>query len=364
MENRTMHFWIGTFVVTAFALLLTLAHWFGDLPSILSQHRYIAVSYENASGVGVGTPVRKNGIRVGEVAGIEFDERDPSAEGVLITVALSYPLELKEGAIPLITRGLLGDTTIELQQGQGPALLHPSITRSSAPILKGETRADPAKAVEVATEAISRASQTLSTIDQAAKAITKVSESAEGIKGFIETWKGTGEKLGRGADELQKILGENGGDIGPTLSNIRQVAEKLNATLDAETQTRFKDAIAQIQVAADGLATLRPAFKELGDTTNAENSTQIAQAVRRINQIAANLQLLTNSLSTPDGRLNTNGSLQRLLTSPDLADNANRMVIMLNETLGRVRPVLGDLGLFARKIAQDPAALTRGALQR
>lgn len=364
MDNRTMHFWIGTFVLGSIAALLTLMYWFGDLPSILSQHRYIAVSYENANGVGVGTPVRKNGIRVGEVVEITFDERGPSAEGVMIIVDLSRPVDLKEGTVPLIARGLLGDTTIELQQGPGPAMLLASITRSNAPILQGETRADPAKAVEIATEAISRASQTLATIDEAAKAISKVTASADGLKDFLETWKVTGEKVGRGAGELEKLLGENSGEIGPTLSNLREISQKLNTTLDAETQAGFKQAIARIQVAADGLAELRPVLRELGDTTNAKSSTQMAQAVQRINKVAANLQLLTDSLSTPDGRLNTNGSLQKLLTSPELADNANRLVILLNETLGRFRPIMGDLGLFARKIAQDPASLTRGALQR
>ena len=55
--------------------------------------------------------------------------------------------------------------------------------------------------------------------------------------------------------------------------------------------------------------------------------TDIGQAIRRINLVAADLELLTDKLRNGRGGLNTDGTIQKLLTQAELHDNFNAMAM-------------------------------------
>jgi phospholipid/cholesterol/gamma-HCH transport system substrate-binding protein len=61
--------------------------------------------------------------------------------------------------------------------------------------------------------------------------------------------------------------------------------------------------------------------------------------------------------------LNTDGTLQKLLTQSELHDNFNSVALSANQTLAQLRTVLADLRVFSEKVARDPSAIGRGALQ-
>ncbi|HEU5115464.1 MAG TPA: MlaD family protein, partial [Isosphaeraceae bacterium] len=82
MNERVMQFRIGMFVIVAGLVLTMLLVWFGESPSLFQDHRYVVVHYIQAPGVSEGIPVRKSGIRVGEVVAIQFDDRPNMPDGV------------------------------------------------------------------------------------------------------------------------------------------------------------------------------------------------------------------------------------------------------------------------------------------
>ena len=53
-----------------------------------------------------------------------------------------------------------------------------------------------------------------------------------------------------------------------------------------------------------------------------------------------------------------------MVTRGDLFDNMNRVALSGNTALDGFRPVIAAFRVFAEKIAREPAALTKGALQR
>ncbi len=67
--------------------------------------------------------MRKSGIRIGEVFSIGFDERDNQPDGVLVTLALERRYKLHAGAVPRLTRSLIGDVTIDMLPGTAPDYL-------------------------------------------------------------------------------------------------------------------------------------------------------------------------------------------------------------------------------------------------
>ncbi len=89
----------------------------------------------------------------------------------------------------------------------------------------------------------------------------------------------------------------------------------------------------------------------------------MGQAVRRINLLAADLELLTSKLRDGRGGLNSEGTLQKLITQAELHDNVNTMAVSATQALVQLKAVLGSIRTFVEKVSRDPSTLTRGAFQ-
>ena len=100
MNERLMQFRIGMFVIVAGLVLTMMIIWFGESPAILRDQVYVKVRYCRGAGVLEGVPVRKSGIRIGEVFAIAFDERKNQPDGVLVTLAIERRYKLHEGTVP------------------------------------------------------------------------------------------------------------------------------------------------------------------------------------------------------------------------------------------------------------------------
>ena len=88
-----------------------------------------------------GIPVRKSGIRIGEVAAIAFDDRPHQPDGVLVTLSLDRKYKIKEGSVPRLSRSLIGDVTIDLLPGTGPGLIATSTNAAHAADHRRDRRA-------------------------------------------------------------------------------------------------------------------------------------------------------------------------------------------------------------------------------
>ena len=84
MNERLMQFRIGMFVMCAGLVLTMMIVWFGESPSILRDQVYLKVHYTEAPGVLEGVPVRKSGIRVGELCGLDLGALDAGRRTVRV----------------------------------------------------------------------------------------------------------------------------------------------------------------------------------------------------------------------------------------------------------------------------------------
>jgi phospholipid/cholesterol/gamma-HCH transport system substrate-binding protein len=364
MNERVMQFRIGMFVIVAGLVLTMMIVWFGESPSLLRDQVYVKVRYIEAPGVREGVGVRKSGIRIGEVFAIAFDDH---SDGVIVTLALERKYKIHKGSIPKITRSLIGDLSIDMQPGTEPGFLETSSSPNRAPIVDGEVAPDPSKALAAATKAFESAGDTLKAIDEAAAGLTRISKSAEKLDDFLSSVADAGKNVSKAAQGIERVIKTNEADIQPAIADLRQVAKKLNDTLDPKTQDALKTGLERFSSAAaridSGIAELDPVLKDLGAPVNHVPATDIGQAVRRINMVAADLELLSSKLRDGRGGLNTDGSLQKLLTQAELHDNLNRMAVSANQALVQLKTVLAALRGFADKVSQDPSAIGRGAFQ-
>jgi hypothetical protein len=84
----------------------------------------------------------------------------------------------------------------------------------------------------------------------------------------------------------------------------------------------------------------------------------------RANRIAYDLSLLTRSLGDGKGGLNQNGTLQRLVVSPELHDNVNDLAKSAKALLSGFTPIMRNLTEFSRKVAADPSLIGKSALRQ
>jgi phospholipid/cholesterol/gamma-HCH transport system substrate-binding protein len=367
MNERLMQFRIGMFVIVAGLVLTMMIIWFGESPGILRDQVYLRVRYAEAPGVLEGVAVRKSGIRIGEVSAIAFDDRAKQADGVLVTLAIERRYKLHEGAVPRLVRSLIGDVTIDMLPGTGPGFLETSKSPADSPVIEGLVAPDPSKALEAATKAFDSAGETLDSIKLAAAGIAKLSKSAENLDGFLTSVTDAGNNVAKAAKRIDDLVKANEANLQPALADLRDVAAKLNKTFDPDTQAALKVGVDRFSSAAArldaGLVQLDPVLKDLGAPVNHAPTTDIGQAVRRINVLAADLELLTSKLRDGRGGLNADGTIQKLLTQAELHDNLNSVALSASQTLVQLRAVLADLRIFADKVARDPGAIGRGALQ-
>jgi phospholipid/cholesterol/gamma-HCH transport system substrate-binding protein len=227
---------------------------------------------------------------------------------------------------------------------------------------------DPSKALAAATLAFEKAGDTLSTINEAASGLSKLAKNAEHLDDFLKTWTKTGQDLSVASEGIDKFIKTNDSDFRTTLANLQQVSGKLNTTLTPETQDSVKTGIARLSSASarlDGvLADAGPLLKDLGSPVNHTPTTDFGQSIRRVNRIAADLELLSSTLRTRRGTLNTDGSLQKMLTQAELYENFNNMAISASQALSQLKTILTSFRSFAERVSRDPAALSRGILQR
>jgi phospholipid/cholesterol/gamma-HCH transport system substrate-binding protein len=369
MNERVMQFRIGMFVIVAGLVLTMLIVWFGESPSLFRDHAFVKVRYSEAPGVAEGITVRKSGIRIGEVLSINFDDRPGQPDGVIVVLSLDRKFKIREGSVAKISRSLIGDVAIDMLPGTKTEVLKLGDSPEKAPEIQGDVTPDPSKALAAATAAFEKVGGTLTAIETAANGLTKVAKKAEGLDEFLATIGETGKNISKAAKGIDRVIAENEADLRPAIANVRQFSDKLSGAFDAETVARFKatmDRLSSVSTKLDaGLNEIRPVLADLGAPAGkGVPSTNIGQAMYWLNRITGNVNLLANSLSDGKGHLNPNGSLQRLLSNPELYDNLNKMAAGANEVIAIIRPAIKSLGIFADKIARDPGALSRGVLQR
>ncbi len=111
MTDRSMRWSIGLFVLLTLVLLGTLVVMFGSLPNVFKRSNLYTIRFVDAPGVGPGTPVRRSGVRIGEVRDVVLDDE----RGIVrVRVAIDPRFSLRRNEQPTLNIGLLGtDVSID-----------------------------------------------------------------------------------------------------------------------------------------------------------------------------------------------------------------------------------------------------------
>jgi ABC-type transporter Mla subunit MlaD len=132
MDKRLQRFRLGMFVIGAFVLLAILTVFFGGTGSTFVPRHHYTILFKNAPGVSVGTPVRRSGIRIGEVTSVDLDNETGEVR-VDIAVNKKYTLWTSDQAV--VNQDLLSrDTTIDFVPQTSSSPSSPPTAEPSTPI--------------------------------------------------------------------------------------------------------------------------------------------------------------------------------------------------------------------------------------
>jgi phospholipid/cholesterol/gamma-HCH transport system substrate-binding protein len=112
MNERTMRFRIGAFVLASLLLLGALITLFGSVPTLFKRQHAYTVTFQDAPNISPGTPIRRSGVRIGQVSSLELD--DETGE-VRVHLLIDLHHTLRRNDQPTLVVGLIGhDASIDL----------------------------------------------------------------------------------------------------------------------------------------------------------------------------------------------------------------------------------------------------------
>lgn len=354
MNDSKLHFRVGLFVITAVIAIVAMIFHFGELSSLLEPRYRIAVRFESAPGVYPSTPVRRNGVTIGSVVGVSFDD---VRGGVLLDLEIREECRLRKDAQPRLINSLLGDATIEFTPGNDPNLLPPGAK------LEGEIPTDPM-------EMVSRLDRKFSaTIDSFHATSKEWQQVGRNVNALLDTNRGNIDVVvERSAEALHQFT--------LAMKHAEQTLAQTHAVVgDPKNQENLRKTLASMPQLVDEtqqtIAAVRSAVQKmdmnlanLGEVTTplAKRSTTL---VARLDATLGNMEVLSDELAQFSQLLTReDGSVRKFVSDPELYRNLSASAGSLAVLLQNLEPVVRDMRIFSDKIARHPELIgVSGALR-
>lgn len=364
MDERRMQRrvgWVVLFTITFLGILLVINN--PAASPFRSRGYEFNVDLPSAPGVAVNTPVRKDGVLVGRVSGLEWTE-----EGVRLRVRIDHDVVIYENDQPEIEpSSIFGDAVVSFSRKP--------IVGERKPILADGT------VQGVVT-------------DDPLTAITKLNQN---LGPSIEKLGEAGEKVAILADKVNQAIGDDISgtrintvldELTVTLQDFRRTTNNFDQLLaDNELRGKLTEALREFPgLMSDARGTLQQAGTTLqnfdvviaGAGRNLQNIEGLTAPLGEKGEEIAdllisaidNLDIVMKDLSRFANNLNNSqGTIGRLVNDPELYDNANLILRNANVVVLRIyeftkdfRPIVDDIRVFTDKIAREPGRVIGGAL--
>jgi phospholipid/cholesterol/gamma-HCH transport system substrate-binding protein len=355
MESRANYALVGLFTLAVLAAVFGFVYWFNSGAGGRKQDVRVIFS-GTVTGLGRGSSVLFNGLRVGEVTRIELQPDDPRRIYAVIQVDNTTPLRVDTRA-RIEAQGLAGVVAVQLLGGEPNSPVLTAQPGQSMPVIIAE-RSELQDIIETVRTIAKRADEMLGSIEglvkenagsisNTVKNVEKFSNAlgnnADGVDKLMasfgtiaETIAPLSQKLGTLSEELTQIvrsvdqrkvseivdnvdkftaaLGGSSDDVGKAIKDVASITEKLNKAAD-QVEGVLKSAQAFLNTAAgeDG----RSAFSEVSD------------AAKSIRVLADNLDKRTAEITSGISRF-TGPGLRDVET---LVSDGRRTLTDLNRTL-------------------------------
>ncbi len=370
MNERNLRIRLGIFVVVTLVLLAGLVLLFGSLPPLFRRANTYTVLFDDAPGISQGSPVRRSGVRIGEVTDVQLDD-DSGQVRVKITVESKHTIHYSEK--PTLVIGVLGnDASIDFI----PIVVKPPELPDRRIVPPGEEIVG-ARQITINT-LLTRASDVVPTTQEALndmrRSLKRIEDMTplieETLKEYRDLAKDTRRALPDARESVKEIgalskrareaipgLERTSDDIGATARAWTQLTERLNLFV-AGNQDMVKTILENLNVLTTRLG-------NLVSDDNVRLATAIIKNVRDASDTlpATARNLREASDEAPAIAKNTREASERL---PGIAKNtdeglqeARGVMKNFNDSLGRADDVIRNLQKATKPLADRSDAITR-----
>ncbi len=229
MNEQKVRFRLGIFVLGALVLLAVMILLFGGLPTAFQSADRYKITFDNAAGVGPGTPVVRSGVKIGQVESLSLD--DVSGQ-VLVTITVDPKYKLRKSDEPTLTKGLLGgDASIELiaaKAEEGKELDREPIPPGTT--VTGQIRVDARSMVQEASKLVTPAEQALRDLRKTFKRLEQIAPKAEAaldeFRNFTKAARNSIPELDKTNQEIRG-LAKDARKITPQFQDTNKDVQKL-----------------------------------------------------------------------------------------------------------------------------------------
>jgi len=274
METKANYVAVGAFVLVSVLGLLVALLWLAGA-QYREEYTYYRAYFSGAvTGLGQGTKVRYNGIDVGTVSELKFDQDDPKR--VIVTMQVSPSLPIHDDSLASIaSEGLTGGSYVEIDGGS-----------KNAPIL----RRGPGGEMPV----IRSKQSTLQALEESApQLVIKLNHAADRLNDMLND--NNRRALAEMLDHLRNltaVFDRRSPDIDRAIANLATASTSLNVDLgDLHHVLGHAD---ETVVKLDHVAT---------DLDTQVNSAQLAQFVSETRAMVQSLTALSNELDQEPTRI-------------------------------------------------------------
>lgn len=345
MNEQAMKFRLGIFVLGAGILLAVLIVLFGDMPDFLRGQLQYTIRFPQAPGLETGSPVRKSGIRIGEVSSFALD---PENGSVKVTIIVDKKYQLRRGDAPTLGRGLLGDSNINfvpIAEIKVPADREPV---PAGFVFEGKT-GDLLSRIGAAANDLVPASQ--AAVDELRELSKKINEMLPEVKRTMQEAQVALNKVGNAAESADNIIRGNQDRITKAIDNVSTVSERISnlftpamtrrvdtILLNAETISAEMAALLNDEnrrTATETLKSARTVMDRFALVMNDENVKNINATLKSLQDVGSNV---ANTLKNID---RSSAEAQKLVTNMNegvtetrkLVNNVNNRVESLGPQL-------------------------------
>ena len=262
METKANYVLIGFFTLAVLAGVFGFVHWFRSSTVTATRATYHVVFQGSVGGLQKGATVEFNGMRIGEVANLELDRKDPKRVIATISVDSNVPIR-KDTYVRLEFTGLTGVASVALKGGDPQA----------GPLSEGPDGVPTMIADPSATQDLSGAARELiSKLDRLVDEDSALQHSLENIQAFTVSLKNNAERFDRIMSGLETITGtaDKPGELVSAVKSIRLAADNLDKRIDEMapglthfTNTGLKNLEALISDARRAVTTAEIVFRNI-----------------------------------------------------------------------------------------------------
>ncbi len=387
MNDRTLKTRLGSVVVLAGVIAVSLLIMFEAFPNLRANGYEIMIQFPTAPGVRESTTVRKSGIEIGRVTDVELK----SDGGVVLTIAVDDEVIIRNHESCRIKMGsLLTGAAIleftpkppeflfaEFDANQDGVLDDEELAQSQAPVTPGSLISNGLVVDDPLTLLVNmqqNMSETFNSIQGAGGGVTEASVEFKTLFENINRTFADNE-----ADLKQAVQQTN-----IAMQRFEQAMDSLDTIVgDEETQIKLKASVNEIpKVLRQATLTLASAqqtmqyFEKVGEKaeTNLNNLEKFTRPLGERGEML--VESITSSVENFDSTVsemselvttlnNAEGSLHKIVHDDELYYSLKRTTTNIEEATKRMRPILNDLRVFSDKIATDPRQLgVSGMLDR